>query len=390
MADSVKDTRQLFLFDDSESFSRLDSRLWRGSFQSRESTFQQLSPYVGKMKSGMAKALIKLYTKRGNVVLDPFSGSGVVPFEAVLSGRIAWANDLSPYAYTVTRGKLDAPGSEKEAINRAEILAKSIKKEASSVDISTIPEWSTDFFHPDTLKEVVSAFRILKEDNDFFLTACLLGILHHVRPGFLSYPASHLVPYLRKSMYPPENYPEMYAFRDLRPRLIAKVKRAYSRSFLPLDWESRRYRVWMTNSMNLPVDDESVDAIISSPPYFGALDYARDNRLRLWFLGCEDWKKLDASMTANSRVYLSQMSRCLAEMYRVLKPAGNCILVLGDVERDGQIRRTAEILADQARRVSNDGFYVDTIYDDKIPDERRSRRRTSTTKFERILVMKKL
>jgi len=158
LADSVKDTRQLFLFDDSESFSRLDSRLWRGSFQSRESTFQQLSPYVGKMKSGMAKALIKLYSKRKNVVLDPFSGSGVVPFEAVLSGRIAWANDLSPYAYTVTRGKLDASGSEKEAVNRAEILAKSIKKEASSVDISTIPEWITDFFHTDTLKEVVSAF----------------------------------------------------------------------------------------------------------------------------------------------------------------------------------------------------------------------------------------
>lgn len=87
LADSVKDTRQLFLFDDSESFSRLDSRLWRGSFQSRESTFQQLSPYVGKMKSGMAKALIKLYSKRGNVVLDPFSGSGVVPLKQSYLGE---------------------------------------------------------------------------------------------------------------------------------------------------------------------------------------------------------------------------------------------------------------------------------------------------------------
>jgi len=390
VADSVKETRQQFLFDDSESFSRLDSKLWRGSFQSRESTFQQLSPYVGKMKSGMAKALINLYSKRGNTVLDPFSGSGVVPFESVLLGRIAWANDISPYAYAITRGKLDAPGSEKKAIERAEILAKSIKNEAPSVEISTIPQWVKEFFHPDTLKEVVSAFRILRENNDLFLTACLLGILHHVRPGFLSYPASHLVPYLRKSMYPPEKFPDMYAYRDLRPRLIAKVKRAYSRSSLPLDWESRMYRVWMTNSMSLPVGDETVDAIVSSPPYFGALDYARDNRLRLWFLGCEDWKVLDASMTANSKVYLTQMSQCLAEMYRVLKPGSNCVLVLGDVERDGQIKRTAEILADQARQVSLDGFYVETIYDDIIPDERRSRRRTSTTKFERILVMKKL
>jgi SAM-dependent methyltransferase len=341
------------------------------------------------MKSGMAKVLISLYSKRGDTVLDPFSGSGVVPLEAALSGRIAWANDLSPYAQALTRGKLEAPGSEKKALERAELLARAIKNEAPFVDLKSIPNWVSEFFHPETLKEVLSAFRILNENNDFFLTACLLGILHHVRPGFLSYPASHLVPYLRKTMYPPEKFPKMYAYRDLGSRLIAKVKRAYSRSLFPLDWENRQYKVWMANSMSLPVDDETVDAIVSSPPYFGALDYARDNRLRLWFLGCEDWKVLDASMTASSRVYLPQMSQCLEEMYRVLKPESRCVLVLGDVERDGQIRRTAEILADLARQVSMNGFCVETIYDDIIPDERRSRRKTSTTKFERILVMKK-
>jgi DNA modification methylase len=389
LAYGAKETRQLFLFDETDSYPRLDAQFWHGSFQSRESTLQQLSPYVGKMKSGMAKVLISLYSKCGDTVLDPFSGSGVVPLEAALSGRIAWANDLSPYAQALTRGKLEASGSEKKALERAEFLAREIKKDAPSVDLASIPDWVCEFFHPETLKEVLSAFRILKETNDFFLTACLLGILHHVRPGFLSYPASHLVPYLRKSMYPPEEFPEMYAYRDLTSRLIAKVKRAYSRSLLPLDWEKRQYKVWMANSMSLPVDDETVDVIVSSPPYFGALDYARDNRLRLWFLGCEDWKVLDASMTASSKVYLPQMSKCLEEMYRVLKPKSRCVLVLGDVERDGRIRRTAEILADLAKQVSKNGFYVETIHDDIIPDERRSRRKTSTTKFERILVMKK-
>jgi hypothetical protein len=76
-------------------------------------------------------------------------------------------------------------------------------------------------------------------------------------------------------------------------------------------------------------------------------------------------------------------------MYRVLKSGGYCVLVLGDVEKDGKTRRTAEILADVAKEVTNDGFSIETIYDDIIPDERRSRRKTKTTKFERILVMKK-
>jgi DNA modification methylase len=383
----TKEARQLYLFK--EQLTGLDARSWHGSFNARESTLQQLSPYVGKMKSGMARVLIELYSKPGDTVLDPFAGSGVVPLEAALAGRNAWANDLSPYAYVLTRGKLEAPGRESVAMQRARDLADIVEREAPTVDTSLVPDWIQEFFHPKTLNEVVMAFRILREQEDYFLLACLLGILHHVRPGFLSYPASHLVPYLRKAKYPPETYPDMYDYRDLRSRLLAKVKRAYRRAWLPVDWEKRQYRVWQTNSMRLPIGKETIDAIISSPPYFGALDYARDNRLRLWFLGCENWKELDASLTANGKVYVPQMSACLREMARVLKRGKYCVLVLGDVERDRETRRTAEILADLALKVTRNQLVVDTIYDDRIPDERRSRRKTRTTKFERILVMQK-
>lgn len=368
---------------------KLDARLWRGSFNGRESTFQQLSPYVGKMKSGMAKALIKLYSKPNDVILDPFSGSGVVPFEAALHERRAWANDLSYYAYVITRGKLEAPQSQRNALKEAQQVLDIVEREAPATDISTVPEWVREFFHPDTLKETIVTFRILKERNDYFLLACLLGILHHVRPGFLSYPASHLVPYLRKSKYPPDEFPKMYQYRDVRSRLLAKVQRAYKRQLLPETWGSIPHHVYMENARSLPVPSDSVDAIISSPPYFGALDYARDNRLRLWFLGVPDWKELDASLTANSKVYLPQMKECLQEMHRVLKPGGRCVLVLGDVERNGNTRNTAEILSNLAIEVSQQNFEKETIYTDQIPDDRRSRRRTKTTKFDRILVMRK-
>lgn len=384
---AVNTANQLAIFGGQPEACNLDARLWRGCFNGRECSLQQLSPYVGKMKSGMARVLVHLYSNPGDIVLDPFAGSGVVSLEAVLSERIAYANDLSPYAYALIRGKLEAPDILSEALERASSLLSYVEKVAPDISLEDVPKWIREFFHEDTLREIVAAFDMLKSNEDFFLIACLLGILHHVRPGFLSYPASHLVPYLRRSKYPPEEHPRMYAYRDLRSRLLAKVRRAYR--IPPNQWRHRQYQIWQTNAMNLPLPEESVDAIISSPPYFGALDYARDNRLRLWFLGCREWKNLDKALTANAKVYLPQMRLCLKEMHRVLKKSSPCVLVLGDVEHDGKTRRTAEILAEAGVSASDGGFTVDTIYDDVIPDERRARRRTQTTKFDRILVMHK-
>ncbi|MBI2843236.1 MAG: hypothetical protein HYX78_07525 [Armatimonadetes bacterium] len=367
---------------------RLDSRLWIGSFNGRESSLHQLSPYVGKLKSGMVRVLLRLYSSPGDVVLDPFCGSGVVPLESLLLGRRAWANDLSVYAYTITRGKLSAPPSVHTALANAVEVADECEKRAASVDLSCVPDWVQSFFHPKTLCEIIVAFQILYERSDYFLMACLLGILHHVRPGFLSYPASHLTPYLRKSKYPPAQFPDMYGYRDVRSRLLAKVQRAYRRvdtiAWSPSDW-----MVTCDNSMALRFADASVDSIISSPPYFGALDYARDNRLRLWFLGITDWKELDEALTANDKVYLPQMRLCLAEMNRVLRPGACCVLVLGDVYRNGRTRNTAEIIAKEAEDVTKGQLRTEMIYTDEIPDDRRSRRNTRTTKYERILVMQK-
>jgi len=379
---------QLRLFR--EERIELDARLWSGSFNARESSMHQLAPYVGKLKSGMVRVLIELYSRPGDVVLDPFCGAGVVPLECVILGRHAIANDLSPYAYVITRGKLSAPSTKQEALHEAEDALREIESRIRTVSTDNVPDWVRKFFHPDTLREIATAFQVLKERENYFLIACLLGILHHVRPGFLSYPASHLTPYLRLKKYPPEEFPEMYSYRDLHSRLLAKVERAYRRTGFTQLKSQMTWRVLQENTMNLSLPSNSIDTIISSPPYFGALDYARDNRLRLWFLGVSDWKELDRSLTANDQVYIPQMKQCLRQMDRVLKEGAHCILVLGDVERNGVKKHTAQIISELAHEASGGRLVQKLIYTDEIPDVRRSRRRTRTTKYERILVIQKL
>jgi SAM-dependent methyltransferase len=363
----------------------ISGSLWEGCFNAKESSIHQLSPYVGKMKSGMAGALIRQFSREGDVVLDPFCGSGVVPCEALLMGRHAIGNDLNPYAYTLTKGKLCAPSTQAEATAGA---LKALDEAADErVSLREIPEWVKNFFHPQTLRDTVALSRVLRRRGDNFVLACLLGILHHVRPGFLSYPASHLVPYLRVKKYPPKSYPEMYRYRQLRPRLLAKIARAYRRFEPPSPGLERI--VLQENAMSLSCESNSIDAIVSSPPYYGALDYGRDNRLRLWFLGVDDYRKIDEQLTSNERVYVPEMTRAVGEMLRLLKPGKCAVLVLGDYHRNGRKQDSAATLSEIVRENYSSRASVENVLVDAIPDERRTRRRTQTTKHETILVIRK-
>jgi SAM-dependent methyltransferase len=380
--------RQLGLFRalTVEAGRGIDGSLWEGCFNAKESSIHQLSPYVGKMKSGMAGALIEEFSRAGDVVLDPFCGSGVVPCEALLAGRHAIGNDLNPYAYVLTKGKLSAPATHAEATARALKALDEAAEETISLD--EIPDWVKAFFHPKTLEEAIRLTKVLRRRRDYFVLACLLGILHHVRPGFLSYPASHLVPYLRVNKYPLETCPDMYRYRPVRPRLLAKIARAYRR-FNPPNPELRRV-VLRENAMSLPCESDSVDAVISSPPYYGALDYGRDNRLRLWFLGVDDYRKVDAKLTSNEKVYVPQMTRAVGEMLRLLKPGKCAVLVLGDYNRNGRKQDSAATLSQIVRDNYCSQASVEKLLVDEIPDKRRARRRTQTTKHETIIVIRKL
>jgi hypothetical protein len=357
---------------------------WAGSAVNTESTLHQLSPYIGKIKSSMAASLVSHFTNKGELVYDPFSGSGTVALEAWFARRRVAANDLSPYASLLTRAKLFPYRSLKDALRDIEDISPEATELRRHLDLRKVPAWVRKFFHPETLRDTLSWTSVLKRRRRWFLLASLLGILHHQRPGFLSFPSSHTVPYLRIKKFPRCRFPELYEYRTVRDRLEAKVERAFRR--VP-ELDVTVTRACFSKSADAVVLPERVDAIITSPPYMRQLDYGRDNRLRLWFLGVQDWQSLDTVVSPGEEAFLELMRRCFTKWKTVLKPSHCCVLVIGDrcsrVDRGNLPEMVARIATDEVGGYSRVCEYTETI-----PNERRVRRGIVGSTSEAIVVLR--
>lgn len=282
------------------------------------------------MRPELAAWAIDACTNPGDHVYDPFCGSGTVLLEAQSRGRIAVGSDLNPYAVLLSRAKLNA-SKESLPSNGPEFIAKyltQVEDLKPTILTKNLSQELQDMYHPDTLISLLAWVKVLQDQGDDFGLACLMGIAHHQRPGFLSYPASHTVPYLRNKSFPKESFPELYEYRDVESRLQRKIDRALSRlpEFANLVESGS---VSLGNSGDL--DGESIfDAIITSPPYMGQLHYGRDNRVRLELLGHRNWQELDGAVSPRLNVFLERSVEWLSDWSRLLKPGGTLSVLVGD------------------------------------------------------------
>lgn len=357
---------------------------WENSTTVQLSTLHQIGPYIGKMKPLIARTLISSFSCEGDTIYDPFCGSGTVALEAWTLGRKVIANDLNPYGRILTRAKLFPPKSLKEALNVIDETEQRVEKILHTIDLRKTPSWVRSFFHNETLREIIAWARVLKSQESFFLFSCLLGILHHQRPGFLSYPSSHSVPYLRSKKFPREKFPELYLYRPVRSRLEKKVTRAL-KNVPPLNYCILRKSYLEDSTKFRPV--QNVQVIITSPPYMRNLDYARDNRLRLWLLGKYDWNSLDQVISPSEALFIDSMRKCFTIWSKILPREGLCVLVLGDNYSKTQSMSLPDLISHIAR--DEIGAFTEVWrHSEEIPNLRRVRRGYSGNKNETVLVLR--
>ena len=81
-------------------------------------------PYFTRRPSNVVRAYIERYSREGDVVFDPFGGTGVTAIEAMLIGRVAIHNDLNPFANFIARTIADtslaSTGALRDAFGRVE------------------------------------------------------------------------------------------------------------------------------------------------------------------------------------------------------------------------------------------------------------------------------
>ena len=377
-------TKHMLAIDDSTPMPMWTSR----SSRSGDSTFHQIAPYIGRMKTTMARSLINEFTEFGDLILDPFCGCGVVPLESAISGRRVIAGDINPYAVLLTKAKLFPPQNLQSAEIRLENAWTLSREKQKEQDLRKVPIRIRRFFHPETLRDALAFRDACVEIGDDFLLACLLGILHHQRPGFLSYPCSNLVPYLRDRKFPQHQFPDLYERRDVLIRLQAKLRRTFRRP--PNKYPETR-QVLQIDAREFP-RIQSVKAVITSPPYMNELDYVRDNRLRLWFIQRSKPDLVDISARNRRSVFTDLMKNTCIRLAPSIELGGYFVLVVGNLTRGERIIDSTAALMQNLFETEPalQCFQLVQNYDDIIPDVRRSRSEYRGTKTETILVYKKI
>ena len=351
----------------------------------RKPFLHYLHKYKGKGDPRISRALINLLkVDEGATILDPFAGSGAFIADAPTMG-------------------LNAVGVE---ILRIGKLISEVKGDLS-YDIQRLRG------------EIVKLFSGHYRERDMF-SGDISGNIRRIRENLLkqigdSKPVSNILPHLKKITYLKskiENIKYEKAKKFLLLMLSQKIiefsekkrNNDFTASFrnyvedryltlyatlklaekLGISLSRGKIRIVKADSTSMHfLEDESIDGILTSPPYFDALDYIGNNKVSIVILGFDEDLKFGAtkeyyskfdryalelpesskdlialleksrrSSKANVvRNYLKMMKLSFRECYRVLKPKKYYVMVVSKYHRwliNGEERRveTSRILSE--------------------------------------------
>lgn len=273
-------------------------------------------------------AFIRLFTNEGDTVLDPMCGCGTTLVEAFLNNRNCIGNDFNPLAVLISKVKTTLiPETEfrylESKFNQT--------KRYLDLDYSRIEERANNLPN-----------RIISK----IFNKAIIGKLEAIREMILE---------LRE-----EGNNDLYDFGrvvlsatiwslvengnglDIENNFIKKVQMMKKElvEMAKIVFEPRKVELIKGDARKLEVSNESVDLIVTSPPYVNALDYYRAHMYNMLWLGMDFDLFRKHEIGGHSHFimnrfkllseYLGDMLRAMIEMNRVLKKEKICAIVVGN------------------------------------------------------------
>jgi hypothetical protein len=397
--------------------------------------------YLASFPAALAHAFVGRYSRRGDVVLDPFSGRGTTPLQACAEGRIGVGNDLNPLAHLLTGAKVEPATAAETATRLASLrigwaassagwLALAAAVHADRADPPTVrvpAAWGTAMgaatgaatgagrdetvppevaiaFHTRTLAQLLFVRTALRQGDrvDRFLAAAMTGILHgksasylsELMPNTFSMAPRYVRDFAARTAF---EAPDRDVFGGLEKKLARLHREALPRTpGIALLGDARdsagRARLAL-RERGLP---ERVRLVVTSPPYLRVVKYGYYNWLRTWFLG-EDARAIDAALddAHHREPYLVFLREVLADLRTILADDAVVVLVIGDVETDrGRPLKGAVGLAERVweRAAEPEGYRLAGVALDDVAAGRKMTKLWGTeagraTKTDRILVL---
>jgi len=301
----------------SENYSATTKAYFKnGQFSTGYAT-HSLFPYRGKFHPQLIKGLLNIIgIKKGETVLDPMAGSGTTNIEAALMGINSIAVDISPFCQLMIKTKYD---SLKINLN----LLKEINLNSSEL---------FKFFNK---KNVINKISKVKEEKRKIYNLALLSYL-----DALGY----------SKRVKTSNHEQL--FEKVLKRYIDTIKNILSNQYFNKSELGELTILKNSDALNIELENNSVDAVITSPPYSFAIDYVENDRDQLQYLGY-DINGLKSKMiglkgkTKDEKLtnYFNDMDQFNSEVSRVLKKGKYYIMIIGsNTNQTGGIRLEETII----------------------------------------------
>ena len=295
-----------------------------------------IHPYPAKFIPELPRQIIAECTKERNVVLDPFCGSGTTLLEACIAGRKSIGIDSNPIATLISRAKTTALTSE-ELQKIENIIFQLEQTDPLSFHPGWIPETQNliHWFQPCVIVELSWLRQFIFDNSEGNLCNFLLCIFSSIivnvsnQESNTRYAAinKHFAPgavistFLRKLK---QEYKKIAQLSEMRvvvkntPTIIQKSTDQVSSDIIP---------------------DNSVDIVITSPPYANSYDYYLYHKWRMAWLGYDITKVQKdeigsrhehSSKKAPISVFESRMIPVMKNISRMLKPNKLAYFFVGD------------------------------------------------------------